>query len=295
VGLSSWIAHKSVWSPQNVAVRFGSNDITYAMFEARIAHLSGYLLDHQGIRSGDRIAFLGPNAPELLDLFFACARIGAIFVPLNSRMTARQLAVMLANCRPRCMFAHPSLWTTAEGCRDAVETMQLVPFSDDPADDDSLLRVDKLIGTERPVACSPPADQNVPVLIAYTSGTTGTPKGAVYTQDAITFSAINSNTSFNMRSRDHVLTFLPMFHVGGLLIQTLPAFHVGATVTIHRTFDAGKVLRAIHDRAVTLILPPPAMSKALSSHPAWPETNLSSIRCVAIGSTIVSAKIMQPG
>jgi fatty-acyl-CoA synthase len=295
VGLSSWIAHKSVWSPQNVAIRFGSREITYAIFERRIAHLAGYLAARQGVRTGDRVAYLGPNAPELLDLFFACARIGAIFVPLNSRMTAKQIAILLTNCSPRCMFVHLSFRATAEACQDAIDGLRLVPFADDPAAiDDSLLDVDKLTATERPVACKPSADQNIPVLIAYTSGTTGVPKGALYTQDAITFSAINSNTSFNMRSRDHVLTFLPMFHVGGLLIQTLPAFHVGATVTIHRAFDAGEVLGEIHERGVTLILPPPAMSKALSSHPLWPKTNLRSIRCVAIGSTIVPPEIMQP-
>ncbi len=293
MGISCWIAHKAVWSPTNVAVRFGDIEIDYATFEKRIAHLAGYLAHEQRVQKGDRVAYLGPNTPELLDLFFACSRLGAIYVPLNSRMMAEQLATMLENSEPRCLFVHPAFEDVAKTCERNVPDVAVVMFGPTGSGEGGV-DIGRLISTAQPVACNPTMDPSLPVLIAYTSGTTGTPKGALYTQDAITFSAINSITSFNMRSRDQVLTFLPMFHVGGLLIQTLPAFQVGATVTIHDGFDAAVVLAEIQRNQITLILPPPQMSRALTSHPSWGKTDLSSLRCVAIGSSIVSAETMQP-
>ncbi len=293
MGISCWIAHKAVWSPTNIAVRCGGIEIDYAMFERRVAHLAGCLSHRLNVRHGDRVAYLGPNAPELLDLFFACARLGAIYVPLNARMTAPQLTTLLLNAEPNCLFHHASFDEVAATCCEPVTSMKVVRLA--PVRDDSNgIRVEALLESEDPVRCNPNLDPSTPVLIAYTSGTTGTPKGALYTHDAITFSAINSMTSFNMRSRDQVLTFLPMFHVGGLLIQTLPAFHCGATVTLHTTFDPAAVLEAIERYKITLILPPPPMSRALTSHPAITETDLSSLRCVAIGSNIVPAETMQP-
>ncbi len=156
-------------------------------------------------------------------------------------------------------------------------------------------RVDlfEVIGRTEPIGCNPNRDQNIPALIAYTSGTTGTPKGAVFTQDAITFSAINSNNCWSMRASDHVLTFLPMFHVGGLMIQSLPAFHMGGRVTIFEQFDAGEVLRCIEKERVTLMLCPPHFSRALFKHPDWAATDLSSLRSVVIGSTFVPPEVMQ--
>lgn len=120
------------------------------------------------------------------------------------------------------------------------------------------------------------------------------PKGAVFTQDALTSTAINSNNAWNMRGRDNVLTYLPMFHVGGLLIHTLPALHIGSCVTIHEEFDPTSVLAEIGTNGVSLILAPPTFSKALTSHPDWASTDLTGLRCVGIGSTFVPSEVMQP-
>ncbi len=97
-----------------------------------------------------------------------------------------------------------------------------------------------------------------PVMIVYTSGTTGKPKGAVHTQAGVLWNIVNATLYQDLTSRDHVLTVLPMFHVGGLCIQTLPALHAGATVTIHPRFDAGAFLRDVAARRPTLTLLVPA-------------------------------------
>ena len=117
-----------------------------------------------------------------------------------------------------------------------------------------------------------------PVLIVYTSGTTGKPKGAVHTQVGLLWNIVNATLYQDLTSRDHVLTVLPMFHVGGLCIQTLPALHAGATVTIQPRFDPGAFLRDVAARRPTLTLLVPATMKAVCAHPDWERTDLSSLR-----------------
>jgi len=90
------------------------------------------------------------------------------------------------------------------------------------------------------------------LLIVYTSGTTGLPKGAVLTQQAVFCNGVMSHHMHAMTPDDHVLTVLPFFHVGGLNIQTTPALHLGATVTIHQRFDPGATLAAIASVRPTL-------------------------------------------
>lgn len=294
MGISCWIAHKAVWSPQNPAVRFRGSDVNYMEFERCVAHVAGYLRDQLRVTEGDRVAFLGRNSPSLLYLLFACARLGAIFVPLNVRLMAPQLSVMLENADPICLFVGPELRTLAQACHSVRPQMALIELRSPDEGAGNALDLYSLMHTGSAVACDPSRDQNLPVLIAYTSGTTGTPKGAVFTQDALTFTAINSNNVWNMRGRDHVLTYLPMFHVGGLLIHTLPAFHIGASVTIHEEFNPTSVLDEIGAKGVSLILAPPVFSRALTSHPNWATTNLTSLRCVGIGSTFVPPEVMQP-
>ena len=210
--LSSSVAHWSRWSPRRVALRFEERAITYAELEHRVSGVAAWLTEREAI-AGERVAYLGPNSPELLELLLACARTGAIFVPLNSRMPAPELRALVGHSRPRLMVAEDAFLETArEAVPDASEA-DVVPF--------------ELGGDGLPVrtapADAPPTDLSAPVLIAYTSGTTGQPKGAVFTNLHLIFNALNALTSFGLTAEDQVLTVIPMFHVGGLLIQTTPA------------------------------------------------------------------------
>ena len=133
-----------------------------------------------------------------------------------------------------------------------------------------------------------------PLLIGYTSGTTGRPKGAVLQQQALIANAAMSHHAHDMTSADHVLTVLPLFHVGGLNIQTTPALQIGATVTLQDRFTPAATLNAIaHDRPTLLVMVPATM-QAMIEHPSWLSTPLDSLRAVAAGSTIVPQSLIDP-
>jgi fatty-acyl-CoA synthase len=131
------------------------------------------------------------------------------------------------------------------------------------------------------------------VTLVYTAGTTGRPKGTVLTQEAIFYNALNAIAAQGITGRDHVLTVLPMFHVGGMNIQTTPAIHAGASVTIQARFDAAATLAAIAQRQPTLFLTVPAMAIALTAHPDWPGADLSSLRLVNTGSSAVPEAVLR--
>ena len=215
------------------------------------------------------MAWLGYNSPEMLVLLFALARLGAILVPLNWRLTAAEHRTILEDCTPRWIFCDPEF---ESHCRKLPVPIGTFAKIEDP----------RLQGQD--------SDD---LLIVYTSGTTGTPKGAVLAQSALLWNGCNSIHAHDLRQSDHVLTALPMFHVGGLNNQTLPALQAGATVTLHQRFDPGRWLADVQARRPTLSLLVPATMQAVLAHPAWAGADLSSLRMINAGSMVIPDSLIR--
>ncbi|MBV9836715.1 MAG: AMP-binding protein [Solirubrobacterales bacterium] len=280
--ISGWIAHWANWTPDKAALRFDGATLSYAQLERDVGSVAAWLRARD-VSPGDRVGYLGSNCPELLELLFACARLGAIFVPLNIRMPSAELRVFVDAVRPSLLVAERDLQAAAVDSmqeRDRVKMFRAGGgFTGRVADRGSQTSA---------------VDAASPVLILFTSGTTGRPKGATFTHRNTTFSALNVVTALGLTAADEIVTTVPMFHTGGLFIHTLPGLFVGATVTIHRAFDPGLLLEEIQGRRITLLACVPAMTFALAAHPAWTKADLSSLRCVHTGSTVVTRRAIEP-
>lgn len=289
--LSDWISGWARHFPGKPAMRCGDEVITYTDLAGRVDRMAGALHAGFGIRKGDRIAFLGLNSPRVLELLFACARLGAMLVPLNWRLTEAELSVIIADCTPALLVAEPAYHTVAEALRGCSPGMRLIDCSDPPmAEWPSLGALEPARdGGGNPWGGNPES----PILICYTSGTTGKPKGVVLTQGAMFWNAVNSNHMHDLRSTDRVLTCSPLFHVGGLCIQTIPAFHAGATVTLHPRFDVNAFFDTVETEKTTLIQLVPTQWHALIAHPRWKTADLSSIRLAVTGSTLVPGTLTE--
>jgi fatty-acyl-CoA synthase len=272
-----------VWAqqrPDKVAVHFQGEDFTYAWLENQIRHATRWLRERR-VGRGDRVAYLGFNHPLMLVLLFALARRGAILVPLNYRLTAHEHSQQLNDSEPVFLLADEHFLDHAQGLGPVVR-----PLSD--LNDERGSRsnaIDVLSHSEGK------ADDDL--LLVYTSGTTGAPKGAVLTQNALLWNALNSIHAHDLSSTDRVLIALPMFHVGGLNIMLTPALYVGATVAIEAKFDPTAFLQSIERWRPTLSLLVPATVTALLNHPNWLTTDVSSFRLINTGSSIVPKALLE--
>ena len=143
--ISHWITHRADWSPDKIAVRFEGQEIAYAAMEARIAQLAGALRG-LGVGQGDRVAHLGLNSPLLLEMLFACARLGAIFVPLNWRLTVAEHAFQIGDCTPSVLFAEPDWYGHGDQLRQQFPGLRTVAYGK-PPDGDGWLDHASLVGS----------------------------------------------------------------------------------------------------------------------------------------------------
>ena len=282
------IERHAAFAPKKAAIRFADEDLDYATLAARIRHACGKLaaLD---VGEGDVVAFLGFNHPEMLVLLFACARLRAILLPLNWRLTAAEHARVIADAKPRLVLVTPDFLGHAQALRGGSPTARWLALASAPAGWRDWMGVAPGSAAKPAVA---PAHE-APVLLCYTSGSTGAPKGVALTQGALFFNVVNSVHMHDLTSADRVLTTLPMFHVGGLNIQTVPALHAGATVILHAKFDPDAAFDAIERERVTLAVLVPAQLTAMMKLARWTTADLSSLRVLTTGSTIVSQAFVQ--
>ena len=274
--LAHWIDRNARFAPQNVALRFAGRAISYAEL-ARMIERAATVLAQRGTKAGDAIAYLGMNHPAALVLLFACARLGAMFAPMNWRLAPPEHARVLADCQPRVLYVEPSFAALAGAIGTTITIAEITELERETAG-----VVPARVGSEESA-----------VLLGYTSGSTGVPKGVVLTQRALHWNAINSAHMHDLTSADHVLTTLPLFHVGGLNIQTTPALHAGASVTLHAKFDPEATLDALEHERITLTVLVPAQFSALMDLPRWASADLSNVRIISTGSTIVSEALVR--
>jgi fatty-acyl-CoA synthase len=284
VDLADLIDRNAAFAPDKPAIRFGETALTYAALAQRITQTARALKSQLGIGRGDRIAILAANHPDMLVLLYACARLGAMLVPLNWRLAVPEQAYILSDASVKALVVEQSLAAVVAPLRDAIPDVRIVGLDFAP---DRGMSFAALLEGASGDGRVPHVDTSFPLLIVYTSGTTGRPKGAVLRQDALVWNAVMSQHMHDMTAQDHILTVLPLFHVGGLNIQTTPALQLGATVTMHARFAPEATLAAIERDQPTLVVLVPATIEALIAHPRWAATPLDSLRAVTTGSTQV--------
>ncbi|MCZ6773889.1 MAG: AMP-binding protein [Proteobacteria bacterium] len=282
--IAAWIDRHAAFTPTKPALITDKVIVTYARLAARINQLAVYFSKEQGLPTGARVAWLGHNGPDLIAALFACARAGFMFLPLNWRLSGAELRFIVAD-------AGASLVVVDASCRERMDDMgEGYPLATLGFDAVAVARLPP------PRACARlPVGQNAeaPLLLVYTSGTTGRPKGAVLTQRALLFNALNAIHMHAMTAKDVVLTVLPMFHVGGLNIQTTPALYCGATVALEPRCDAEETIEAIKRVKPSLTVQVPATLKALLDHPHFARVDLSCLRGVTTGSMDVPVALIE--
>jgi fatty-acyl-CoA synthase len=251
-----------VWAqqrPHKTAIHFQGEAFSYAWLDNEVRQVTRWLAD-QNVGRGARVAFLGFNHPLMLVLLFALARRGAILVPLNYRLTIYELSQQILDAEPLFLIADENFFSDASTLSISVKPLH--DLTDSRVESDCLADViDGQLSDD--------------LILVYTSGTTGAPKGAVLTQNALLWNALNSIHAHDLSANDRVLIALPMFHVGGLNIMLTPALYVGASVAIEAKFDAGAFLQCVQQWRPTLSLLVPATVTALIHHPTWLSTDVS--------------------
>jgi fatty-acyl-CoA synthase len=247
----------------------------FAKFWRRVERVTAHLQSSWGVEPGDRVAWLGFNHELQLVTLVACARLGAVFLPLNFRLAVPELQQVMQDAQPK-LLVHDSHHA---GTAQALQAEGLKHTHHDTLIDSAAPRGLPL----------PDVHSDLPLLLVYTSGTTGVPKGAVHTQAALMANARASAWAHDFMPGDKVLSTLPMFHVGGLCIQTLPALLAGVQVVLHPT----AWLNEMTTSRPTLSLLVPATMRAVFEHPRWADTSLACLRGIMTGSSTVPVAYLQ--
>lgn len=251
----------------------------FGKFWRRVERVTAHLQSTWGVQPGDRVAWLGFNHELQLVTLVACARLGAVFVPLNFRLAVPELQQVIEDAQP-CLLVHDSHHAHTAQALHAPSLQHT--------------HHDALIATASPRGVPLPAvHSDMPALLVYTSGTTGVPKGAVHTQTALLANARASAWAHAFVPGDKVLSTLPMFHVGGLCIQTLPALLAGVEVVLHPRFDASAWLDEMTTSRPSLSLLVPATMRAVFEHPRWVDTSLACLRGIMTGSSTLPVAYLE--
>ena len=289
VSLGHWFLERARRSAHRRALTFEGTTWTYAELQDRIDHLAGALRGH-GVCHGDRVGFLGLNQPAYFVTMFAASRLGAIFVPLNFRLTGPELTYIVNDAGIHTIVvdgAHRAIVDSIRGdvpCRhywSAEEAAEGWPSFDH-------VQIGHL-----PLDRGEPIDADEVAVIMYTSGTTGRPKGAMLTHGNLWWNNVNALTVFDVSENDVSLVVAPLFHIGGLNVFTLITWMKGGEVLLHRAFDPGAFLADIERHGVTTTFGVPAMLLFVSQLPGFDAADLTSLRLVICGGAPVPEPLIK--
>ncbi|MFB9676311.1 acyl-CoA synthetase [Streptosporangium vulgare] len=285
-GLGGWPARRALMSPGRTAFVLADRSVSYADVHERATRLASRMRE-EGIRAGARVAYLGPNHVAFAETMFATHMLGGVFVPLNFRLAAPEIAYMLRHSGASLLVYDP-------GC---AETVRHLPGPDtvvalrSPApgehDFENWVAGGDFDPVDVPVALDDVA------LILYTSGTTGRPKGAMLSHANLVWNCFNMMIGVDVTSTEVTLIGAPLFHVAALNQTMLPTFLKGGTSVIMPSWDAELCYDLVERHRVTWMFGVTAMFADLVRSPRWATADLSSLRTLMSGGAAVPMTLIR--
>ena len=270
--IADWLAFWRRCEPQRQALFDVARQRSYSYAQlADAADLCALQLQSLGLQQGERIALLAANCPQTLMLLFACARLGVVLVPLNYRLTPAELSAIVADADPSLLL-HDDVYQPLAAAISMPEPCRRLAL-----DDFSCLPMAGCLPD-----CCP--DAELPLVIQYTSGTTGQPKGVMQSQRMIGWNAINSAVSWKLSADDCALVHTPFFHTGGLHVLTTPLLRIGGKLVLLPAFDASTAVRLIDEQRITALFAVPTMFQMMLDTPEFASARLDGLTfCVSGG------------
>jgi len=294
LSVSDWIKKWAMILPKKIALVYDDRPMTYAALNERINRLSHALLN-LGVKRGDRVAALLTNCVEFFEIFFACSKIEAIFVPLNFRLAGPEIAYIINDCTAETLFFSGEFSDRITTIKEdiSVKAGHYVtvggPSPDWAASYESFVSVHPGQEPEIPFE----KDVESPHVIMYTSGTTGFPKGAVFTQRKTFFNILNANIYYHVTPDDTIVVSRPLFHSGGLLVDSLPFLYKGGTVILKRRFDPEELLEAIQRYRATVLETSATMYRFILDRCRLEDYDLSSVKLFYTGGEVVPLPLLK--
>jgi fatty-acyl-CoA synthase len=276
-----WLKRWNLYTPNKVALQDGDTGqkFTYHQFYQAAVNGAQILKNQFQINHGDRVAVLAANEIEYVILFFALQRLGAILVPVNFRLTQREVEHIVEDCRPKLIFYQEAHEELVENIVKTNQFVKAYPLTGSNSFATLLKdfnchsdQSDEFLGSARDG-----------VMILYTSGTTGAPKGALLNHEMLFWNSINTTLRLNISQADCTVCFLPFFHTGGWNILTNPFIHRGAKTIFLKKFVADQILALTESEKATLLFGVPTTMDMLSRSPSFSKTDLSSLRYAIVG------------
>ncbi len=255
---------------------------TYSQMQDRVSHLAGYLRHELRVGEGDVVAVLGDNTSDMFDIDFACARIGAVFFPMNTRLAPPELAYQIDDAKPRLIF-YGSGYEDVLGAAVSQSAAEPVKIAFGGANSD--LHLEEIIShVENPVLTARPT-ASAGWNLMYSSGTTGRPKGVLHTHGGVTQQAIANCVPLGLSPRSCGLGILPIFHISGLNVFAHAMFYAGATQVTMERFDPTEVLKVLADPqlGITHFAGVPTMFEMMAAAPEFTDFEPAAVEGVFVG------------
>lgn len=290
-GLGAWLSTRRQKNPDKFALITGDGEgMSYRELADLTDAMSG-MLWQRGVRRGDSVAFLGENSPEFLMVLFGCAQLGAVFVPINTRLAPPEITHVLRDSGARVLVHDAGFSDRLRPLAETADAPHLICTEPSESDRTPGLREQLRAGFNGHVDVGVTHDD--PAVILYTSGTTGKAKGAVLSHGNLTWVSLNALVDYDIVSTDVALMISPLFHAASLGMGALPILLKGGTIVLEQGFDAGRALELIERHGITMLSGVPTTYQLLADHSRWATTDLSTLAKLTCGGSAVPRRILE--